>query len=457
MKKSLLLISVLSALVLAGCGSGSSSSDGKGAQPATSKTVSVIDGYLENVSVYVDRNGDNIPGENELVGVTDANGQVTLQLVDEQYSLIAMVEGGRSNDADRIGEVSRSVTLTAAGGSDVVTPFTTLLSDAMVTLDSLSATLNLPKNVIAGDYVALKSETSKAIIAHTIARTVAGMLSESESTVSASAIITSLAVVIPRLDEYVNQNGIDALNGVTFAVKGEQVSTVINHTDLGSYLNSEERWSFVSLNTFFAQDEGVRKVAFNSVDRTFNLFDQDDILVATEEYLIDGRKLFATGGVSDQFIAITPSIALVKTSEIGDFVVWSKKDIAAPFQAELLAGNEFSGEKWFMLFDDSTTSEPDQKISTFSFAQLDGSPEGAVTITQGDEVIEGSYYVTTEQGQQGVIAPLYINFSATEEPFKLLQLASSESIRVMYEMNRGTYFVFTNDASFAANVIANFN
>lgn len=456
MKKSLLLTSVLSALVLAGCGS-DSSSDAGGGQPATSKTVSVIDGYLENVSVYVDRNGDNIPADDELVGVTDVNGQVTLQLVDEHYSLIAMVEGGSSKDADRIGEVSRSVTFTAPGGSDVVTPFTTLLADAAVTMDSLSATLNLPKNVIAGDYVALKSQTSKAVMAHAIARTVAGLLSGSASTVSAADIVTSLAVVIPSIDGYVNQNGLDALDGVTFAVKGEQVSPVINYTDLGPYLDSEERWSFVSLNTFFAQDEGVRTVAFNSVDRTFDLFDQDDILIATEEYLIDGRKLFATGGVSDQFIAITPSVSLVKTSEIGDFVVWSKKDIAAPYQAELLAGNEFSGEKWYMLFDDSTTSEPEQKISTFSFAQLDGSPEGAVTITQDGAVIEGSYYVTTEQGQQGVIAPLYINFSTTEEPFKLLQLASSESIRVMYDMNRGTYFVFTNDASFAANVIANFN
>ena len=108
-----------------------------------------------------------------------------------------------------------------------------------------------------------------------------------------------------------------------------------------------------------------------------------------------------------------------------------------------------------MISDDSPTVVSDVISASFVFSELDGSPQGQVSVVEGSKSLIGSYYVTTELDPlMGIISPLYIQLPDAGEPMRLLQVAGSHGLRVFYEMNRGIYYLLTDEAGLAESILA---
>ena len=102
LKKSALVC--LSAAQLVACGGGGSSSDAPQSPAPEFTTVNVVDGYLENASVCVDRNLDYKCSPNEFIDAkTDAFGKIDLPTADLKYPLIANIFAGETKDSDHFG------------------------------------------------------------------------------------------------------------------------------------------------------------------------------------------------------------------------------------------------------------------------------------------------------------------------------------------------------------------
>lgn len=440
-----LLPTLSAAFFIAACGSSESNPTNNQGPGTTSKTITVLDGYINKADVFADRNSNGEADIGEFIATTDNMGRVTVSANDQQYSLIAIVDAGRSIDSDRVGTVNMSFELSAAAGSDVISPFTTLASSGIVDIAQLSSTLNISSTILTSDYIALKENSFEATIAHAFARSITMDIAKTNGDYFSVSSLASLGLIESAISNFINENGADALNDVVFTVKGNAVTHNYIYSNLDDYLASTLSWSQVSLNNSFSLTEGVQTVAFNANDRTLELFDSDGQFILTSDYLIDGTTLVTPGGVSDRFLALTHDIAISKASGIQDLTVWSKADISNTTNPMLISSDNFSGQRWFMVFDDSTDADPETLSATLDFSPLNNSPQGEVIIKEGASSTEATYYITAEQSNGNVITPLYINFSDHETPFKLIQMAESESIKVLFEMNRGVYFILTKD------------
>ncbi|KDM91307.1 hypothetical protein [Photobacterium galatheae] len=177
MKKSLLSL-LVSTAILSGCGGGSDS-DGDPSPGENTQTIQVIDGYLSNAEVCVDRNSNLACDTGEVLSKrTNANGEVAIQKSDQQYRLIARVIAGETTDSDHSGYVWKDAELLAGAGNVVVTPFSTLAQMNDQTLDEFAASLNLDPALLKNDYVALKASNPEAKKVHLYARTMTKMLGE---------------------------------------------------------------------------------------------------------------------------------------------------------------------------------------------------------------------------------------------------------------------------------------
>ncbi len=172
MKKSFLSL-LVSAVILSGCGgSGGSDSD-------ETITVKVVDGYLSNAEVCVDRNMNFICDAGEVLSKrTDANGEVKIQTSDQKYPLIARIIAGETSDSDHSGYVWQNAELLAGAGEVLLTPFSTLAQMNQQTLDEFAASLNLDPALLKNDYVALKASNPEAKKIHLYARAMTKMLGE---------------------------------------------------------------------------------------------------------------------------------------------------------------------------------------------------------------------------------------------------------------------------------------
>ncbi len=123
------IVATVIAALFAGCGGGGSGSSG--AAP-TSLSGVVADGYLSNVKVCLDVNGNGVCDASEPSATTDANGAYTISGItagqESLYPLIAEVPAA-SVDKDTGVAVGQAFTLAAPAGSTFVSPLSTLVKD----------------------------------------------------------------------------------------------------------------------------------------------------------------------------------------------------------------------------------------------------------------------------------------------------------------------------------------
>ena len=116
MKKHLITaVTLLTVGLIAGCGSGGTSTTATTNTPTTSISGKVADGYLAGATVFMDKNGNYQLDAGEPSATTDANGSYTLMNVDPadvgKYPIVAMVVKGVTKDLDTNATVTSSYVL----------------------------------------------------------------------------------------------------------------------------------------------------------------------------------------------------------------------------------------------------------------------------------------------------------------------------------------------------------
>ncbi|MGR5302106.1 thrombospondin, partial [Vibrio sp. PNB22_2_2] len=179
-RKSQIAIAIGSSLVLSACGGGEDTSPSP--EPSNTLTVTVIDGYLQNAKVWLEKKDavNYLLEEGEINGTTDETGKVTLDISGlediSEYQLISLAEAGVAIDLDHGKPIAKSLMMSAYQG-DLVTPLTTLL-EAKVRTKSADANssgayqeallevaqeLGVSESSIVSDYIASESAEAKKV------------------------------------------------------------------------------------------------------------------------------------------------------------------------------------------------------------------------------------------------------------------------------------------------------
>ncbi|MGR5133995.1 thrombospondin, partial [Vibrio alfacsensis] len=179
-RKSQVAIAISSSLVLSACGGGGDDVAPVTPEPSNSMTVTVIDGYLQNAKVWLEKkdNLNYILEEGEISGTTDKNGQVTLDVSSLEdvnaYQLITLAEAGVAIDLDHGKPIARDLMMTAYQG-DLITPLTTLIEAKVRTksgemsadsayqaaIVEVSQALGVSQSTLISDYIASPADDAK--------------------------------------------------------------------------------------------------------------------------------------------------------------------------------------------------------------------------------------------------------------------------------------------------------
>ncbi|WP_305813175.1 hypothetical protein [Photobacterium leiognathi] len=150
--KSIIATTILSIFALSGCNS--SSSDTASTSPVVpTKTITVIDGALENAQICVDLNDNNQCDKSDKVlpQLTNKEGKIEVSLDDAKHALIAQIIAGTTKDSDEITPVSHSYSMITDVGKAVITPFTTLANVDPQALSNIAGDLGIDQQVLLGD------------------------------------------------------------------------------------------------------------------------------------------------------------------------------------------------------------------------------------------------------------------------------------------------------------------
>ncbi|UXI01370.1 hypothetical protein [Photobacterium sp. TY1-4] len=380
------ILPLLISLALVGCGGGDSNNTtptpGTGTPPGSGTpnavTISVIDGYLGDARVCVDRNQNRSCDADEwLAAATDARGQVQLAEADTQYGVIAQISAGETRDSDRIGYVATSYQLYASPGSAQVTPFTTLATLKNVSLSTLASQLSLPESVISGDFVAQKAGNPDAVYAHLMARSLVPQLAGTLAENDVPALETELALIKTEIDRQVNL-GTD-LNAIEVRIdhQGQAVTKRLTG-DLAGYLDNKSFWFIPMTNVDFIP------VPVTFKDQIYSSSISDRVFPYTVE-----DNVLRFDRFSDTFIHASEDLAL-SLSEEGRLYLWSEQDFWE--QVLPLTAERFAGKTWYHLRDlgwSDTETKP-------ALTKLDFAENNGVTVTpQGEAAITGSWEMVT--------------------------------------------------------------
>lgn len=205
-------MTVIAALI-AGCGGSSSSNS-----PSSSTVTGVVaDGYLSNVKVCLDTNGNGLCDAGEPSATTDVNGAYSITAVQAgQYSIVAEVPS-TSIDKDTGVQVGQAFTLTAPAGASFVSPLSSLVNDkiaAGATAASAVASVTQALGITAAsgasasdNYVSLKGvatdQNNAYFRAHEAAKVVAEVLKRGKAllgSTSASTDKETLSVLLGQAE-----------------------------------------------------------------------------------------------------------------------------------------------------------------------------------------------------------------------------------------------------------------
>ena len=184
-------------LALAACGGGSSSTTPLAT--TTNVSTTVVDGALQNAVVCIDKNANGQCDADETQGKTDASGNVTLAVPNEdvgKYPILAVV-GTDAIDADN-GPVTTPYVLTApADQTGVVSPLTTLVQQTIAstgasTADAAQAVQDATGITVSlfQDFTKVAAPTDGSVSAATVARMLV-VTTQQQSTTIASTLGTT--------------------------------------------------------------------------------------------------------------------------------------------------------------------------------------------------------------------------------------------------------------------------
>lgn len=455
-KKSVLSSAILSAIVLSGCG-GSSNDDGELSQ---GRTITAIDGYLENAQVCVDRNNNGVCDEGEVIGATNAKGQFTIPVADKDYPVIIRSVAGETKDMDRVGYLTQSYEMTANSSSSVVTPFTTLANANDMSVEDLASILGFDdSSVVSGDYVSLKQDADQsedAIMAHALARSLVQELPTESANINGDELKKTAKDINSAIEEHYGNSGdikeIDESDFVRSDDGNFGAVEVIN--DLQNYLikGNEDKdapiseWNIANFSNYWATEEGVFSAWLTEDDLC--VLENGDIECMT--YSVNGDVLSITSedgeAENNVFIYTSTELAFAVPDE-GDLTLWTTSNLTSSMDFK---ATDFENKTWFIVMDDSDTEFSVPVYGEFRFGKYDTDTKvGEVTLIE-----DGGEYQTTWTLPDGNLR-IEFDQQAGDNPLEIRYATTNGQIMIVNDMDQhaDVYAMMTQDESLALNIV----
>ncbi|MBY3790211.1 hypothetical protein HPQ32_17595 [Photobacterium carnosum] len=372
-KKSILATALLSVLTLSGCNSGSSDTVKPSVMPT--KTITIIDGVLENAQICVDLNNNNKCDTSDkiLPQLTNKAGKVEVSLDDAKHSLIAQIIAGKTKDSDEILPVSNSYSMITAPNQSVITPFTTLAKIDPDNFSAIAEKLGLTDEQLLSNFL---GHPASRILARSITPIMTNDLTK----------ITKQKDTITKITNFISQaNDLKELENNRIIINkdgnAEAQPLIKNITDI----LVGKTWFMASLNNVGNQNIDVITTTFTNSDRlkfteheetennTYTINKENNNIARTfDNGKNDTQKLLYIS--SDLIIG-----AMNNIDETHDLMVWSTNDLNTQ-QSLPVTINEFAGKTWYMLADNSDTPQAATAVLSFTF-----NANGSVTATDPAE------------------------------------------------------------------------
>lgn len=373
-KKSLLATALLSVFALSGCNSGSSTATTTA--PIQTKTITVIDGTLENAQICVDLNNNNQCDKSDkiLPQLTNKEGEIQIPLKYATYPLIAQIIAGQTKDSDEVIPVAHSYSMITDANQSVITPFTTIAKIDPDNFSTIAEKSGLTDNELLSNFLGTP-------VARILARSITPVMTNDLTKIAEQKdTITKVANFIAQandLKELENSRIIINKDG-----NAEAQPLIKNITDV----LVGKTWSIASLNDTENAESGVMAATFNDTNHivfkengrttaaTYSI-DKDNNFIATSNGDVDTQKILYVS--ADLIITVMNT-----TNETHDLVVWSTKDLNAD-QSLPVTNSQFIGKTWYMLMDDSDNSQAESDVIGLTF-----NTNGTLTASEPSESTE---------------------------------------------------------------------
>ncbi|WP_318472668.1 hypothetical protein [Photobacterium leiognathi] len=443
--KSIIATTLLSIFALSGCNSGGSDSTSTSPVVPT-KTITVIDGALENAQICVDLNDNNQCDKSDKVlpQLTNKAGKIEVSLDDAKHALIAQIIAGTTKDSDEITPVSHSYSMITDAGKAVITPFTTLANVDPQALSNIAGDLGIDQQALLGDL----STSPKARI---LARSMTPLMTDDIKNIAQQK--AKFKAVINKIEEAENNDTLSQLENSRIVINKDGKAAIQPLVKNIADVLVGKTWSIASLNDYEYCDNGVASVNFKD---TKNLEFTDDEGTNSATYSIDKDNNFvatADGDVDTQKILYVSSNLIISAmnvaNEPNDLIIWSTKDLNTQ-QSQPITTNQFIGKTWYMLMDNSDNSAIEPKIVGFKF-----NSNGSLTATEPSESNEyfeaGSWSVTN-----GVLTTTITDENETYTYINTI-IEQSSDYMVIKETNtdnsEASYAVLFNDKARPLNIL----
>jgi len=367
------------------------------------KTITVIDGYLHNASICIDRNSNSsCEVDEKLLLTTNELGQIEVDTADAVFPIIAQAEAGVTVDSDQQAPLSHSYELIAPANADYITPFTTLAYLNNISLQALAEQYNINASAISGDYVSDQLDQSQ--LAHLIARSITPFLTPQLANNDIAELKTTVKKITElALNELANATNLSTIN-ISYNSQLARFYSKPKATTLSSYL---EDHSFVY--TRFSNHSAL------------DLWPEDDITfnngiisyINTNEAYTIAKNTLSYGSLSYSFLIMNDNYFL-SFSEDNNLGMWTNGSIWN--YPTIAIENDFvAGKTLYHLRDINGTLGQD--VATPILTKLEFGDENTVTVTpEGEPGFVANWEVSDwTDGDNNTYRTLYIEFPESEQ------------------------------------------
>lgn len=402
---------------------------------ATEVTIKVIDGYLDNAQICVDRNIDMVCQEYELIETsTTALGEVIISQQDNAYPLIAKVFAGLTIDADS-GFARHSYEMIAPAGSTLITPFTTLMVLNGLSEEELAANLGVSSESIFADYV-LNDNGDVQLIARSIANTL-GSLASTNGQATLNAAI--------EISNYATNHSINNSSSIMLTQSGNSLVAVPIDATMKSVLTHHQEWTFANLDREMFADESFRIARLTG--NTLNLSNDWDNFILEEKVVYNGDGILNEQGsqYQEKFVYVDQNLLVGQASgDASDLNIWMagltgvKRNgyLNTSFDPALFRNQQV----WYNVFDDG---------AEISVAKMTFSDNGTVEIAELGANSSSSTPFTLEDTRYGEAGFLNIVLADEDQPLRYESWFTSGEILVVYGENRNVFSLMTQNLDVA--------
>lgn len=429
-------VTLMFPLLATGCG---------GDTPSTSvgqktKTVTVIDGYLHNASICIDKNRNRICELNEeIASKTNELGQIKINLADAKYPIIAKAEAGATKDSDQVTPLTHSYELIAPANADYITPFSTLSYLGDLSLKELAEMIDVDYHAISNDYVDDKQNESQ--VAHLLARSITPLLDKQIINNDLLTLNEKVGEIRELIHKKVNE-GVDlSAIDISYDAQSSVFYSKPKVTSVESHLSGQSFTYSIFSNHYIANGpyDYENTISFN--DGTISYLGNQ------ESYQLNGNALLY-GNSNFTFLIINENY-LFSLSEDNNPGLWIKDSILIPtIQIE---DNFVAGKTLYHLRDinNSDINNPLPKLTKLEF----DSKNNVIVTPEGEEGFAAFWQVKDWTNHNNeTYRTIYIEFPEDQQDRASLKHENSMILEMAFVFNELS--VATNHSS---NALVNEN